>query len=131
MKAHEIFVYGAISRKSFSFIFFTVSIALIVQIVQGAIHTTDKEFTIRHNTIVAQPHFMEKYGSLFESPPVAEIFVTRGDTEDTYPLHPDGSGDIIITEEMLHNGTQYNHVVLACNSSYPVEWAYENGDGVS
>lgn len=93
---------------------------------------SDKEFTIKHNSIGGSyhSHFMTKYASMFELPPTAEIFLTKGDTEDTVPLYPDNNGDITITDEMLHNGTQYNHVVIACNSSYPVEWVYENGDGV-
>lgn len=101
--------------------------------VEDSSRSLEKEYTIQHNTIYTPEHakFMEKYSSLLESPPVAEIFLTKGDTEETVSLNPDDSGDIVITEDMLHNGTQYNHVVLACNSSYPVEWVYEGGDGVS
>lgn len=94
---------------------------------------SDKEYTIKHNTIESPSHasFMEKHSALLDVPPVAEIFLTKGDTEDTVPLNASTSGEIVVTEEMLHNGRQYNHVVLACNASYPVEWVYENGDGVS
>jgi hypothetical protein len=64
-------------------------------------------------------------------PPVAEVFITRGNTEETIPLS-EGSGtsrDILVTEEMVRNGSEFNHLVLLCNASYPVEWIYE-GVGV-
>ncbi|ODM88223.1 Macrophage colony-stimulating factor 1 receptor, partial [Orchesella cincta] len=93
--------------------------------------SSDKDFTINLNTIENSNdvRFVDKYSSMFQVPPVAEIFLTKGDTEDTIPLNATNTGEIVIDEKMLHNGTQYNHVVLACNSSYPVEWVYENGDG--
>lgn len=73
-------------------------------------------------------------GTTTPAPPSAEVFLTKGNTEETETIAlgmsslSSSSGgrvsDILITPAMVRNGSQFNHVVLLCNASYPVEWIY-------
>lgn len=55
------------------------------------------------------------------------MYQIKGDTKNTNLVTPDSNDDIVITNDMIHfNVSQYNQLVLACNTSYPAEWMYEN-----
>jgi hypothetical protein len=88
--------------------------------------------TERSTTSTTQGH-VEVGDEMRLEMPSAEVFLTRGNTEETIPLGLSGGAyirDIIISKQMVRNGSEFNHVVLLCNSSYPIEWLYE-GVGVS
>ena len=63
--------------------------------------------------------------------PIAELFITNNTETGTLRLITNVSDtEVVISKDLIMNGPFYNQIVMFCNASYPVEWAYE-GDGVS
>ena len=62
--------------------------------------------------------------------PIAELFITNNTETATLRLITNVSDtEVVISRDLIMNGPFYNQIVMFCNASYPVEWAYE-GDGV-